>query len=177
MSELPDYTVGGCIHVVVNNQIGFTTDPRLARSSYHCTNVAKRVGAPIFHVNGDDVEAVMGVFRLAAAWRQRFQRDCVIDIVCYRRHGHSTQDDPSITMPLTYAAIAKHPSVVNIYKDKLIKENVITNEEFENQRSVWKAEFDKEHEISKSYVANPMEWLASNWQVCPANIYISIGSR
>jgi 2-oxoglutarate dehydrogenase E1 component len=82
-------------------------------------------------------------------------------------------------MPLTYAAIAKHPSVVNIYKDKLIKENVITNEEFENQRRVWKAEFDKEHEISKSYVANPMEWLASNWQVCYV-IFISqweVGKR
>jgi hypothetical protein len=85
LSDLPDYTVGGCVHIVVNNQIGFTTDPRVARTSYHCTNVAKGVGAPIFHVNGDDVDAVVTVCKLAVEWRQQFKRDCVVDIVCYRR--------------------------------------------------------------------------------------------
>jgi 2-oxoglutarate dehydrogenase E1 component len=94
--------VGGCIHIVLNNQIGFTTDPRLARSSYHCTNVAKGVGAPIFHVNGDDVDAVVAVCRLAAEWRQEFRKDCVVDIICYRRHGHNSQEDPSITQPQMY---------------------------------------------------------------------------
>jgi 2-oxoglutarate dehydrogenase E1 component len=165
LSNLPDYTVGGCIHVVINNQIGFTTDPRLARSSYHCTNVAKRVGAPIFHVNGDDVEAVVGVFKLAASWRQRWQRDCVVDIVCYRRHGHNSQDDPSITLPLLYSAINRHPSVVDNFRDQLVlHEKAMTMREYEDQRVQWHKEFQMESEISRKFMPNPMEWLSSNWQ-------------
>ena len=89
LADIPSYTTGGTIHVIINNMIGFTTDPRASRSSYHCTNVAKGVEAPILHVNGDDIEAVMFVCKVAAEWRQTFARDCVVDIVCYRRHGHN----------------------------------------------------------------------------------------
>ena len=164
LSELPDYSVGGCIHIIINNQIGFTTDPRLARSSYHCTNVAKLVGAPIFHVNADDVEAVVAVCRLAAAWRQKFLRDCVVDLVCYRRHGHNSLDDPSITSPLTYAAIKSHRSVIQLFQEKLIDRKVVTLEQCEEKRSSWKKEFEDDFKKSQSYSTDPMEWLASNWQ-------------
>ena len=110
LSDLPDYSVGGCIHVVINNQIGFTTDPRLSRSSYHCTNVAKSIGAPIFHVNGDDLDSVINVCKVAAEYRQKFLKDCVIDIICYRRHGHNNMDDPSLYIPQTQKLIDAHPS-------------------------------------------------------------------
>ena len=115
LSEIPAYTTGGTIHVVINNMIGFTTDPRASRSSYHCTNVAKGIESPIFHVNGDDVEAVIHVCRIAAEWRQTFHKDCVVDIVCYRRHGHNELDEPSLTQPLTYSEIRRHPPVLQLY--------------------------------------------------------------
>jgi 2-oxoglutarate dehydrogenase E1 component len=129
LSNQPDYTVGGCIHVIVNNQIGFTTDPRLQRKHYQCTNVAKGVGAPIFHVNGDDVEAVVNVCRLATQWRQIFKKDVVIDIVCYRRHGHNNLDDPRITLPLLYQCIEQHPSLLEIYSKSLLDLNIVSKED------------------------------------------------
>jgi len=102
MSGLPDYTVGGCIHLVVNNQVAFTTDPKKSRSSPYCTDVAKALNAPIFHVNADDVESVVRVCRLAAEWRQRWKGDVVVDLVCYRKHGHNEIDEPMFTQPLMY---------------------------------------------------------------------------
>lgn len=105
----------------MNNQIGFTTEPRSARTSYHCTNAAKGIGAPIFHVNGDDVEAVVAVCQLAVRWRQTFHRDCVVDIVCFRRHGHNELDDPRSTQPLTYKLIDQHPRLLDKYVDHLVK--------------------------------------------------------
>ncbi len=101
-SDLHDYTTGGTIHVIVNNQVGFTADPRHCRSSPYCSDLAKSIQAPIFHVNGDDPEQVCRVMQLAAEWRQRFKKDCVIDIICYRRHGHNEGDDPSMTQPSMY---------------------------------------------------------------------------
>ncbi|ORX99711.1 oxoglutarate dehydrogenase, E1 component [Basidiobolus meristosporus CBS 931.73] len=106
-AELPNYSVGGTVHIVVNNQVGFTTDPRFARSTPYCTDIAKAINVPIFHVNGDDVEAVTYVCQMAADWRQTFKKDCVIDIVCYRRHGHNETDQPSFTQPRMYKHIAK----------------------------------------------------------------------
>lgn len=108
LSELPDYTTHGTIHLVVNNQIGFTTDPRFSRSSPYCTDVARVVNAPIFHVNADDPEAVMHVCNVAAEWRATFHKDVVIDLICYRRNGHNEIDEPMFTQPLMYQTIRKH---------------------------------------------------------------------
>jgi 2-oxoglutarate dehydrogenase E1 component len=109
MSDLPAYTTGGSIHVIVNNQVGFTTDPRFARSTPYCSDVAKTVNAPILHVNGDDVEAVVFAMEFAAEWRAKFKKHVVLDIVCYRKHGHNEIDQPGFTQPLMYQVIYSSP--------------------------------------------------------------------
>jgi len=129
MSELPDYTTRGTIHIVANNQIGFTTDPRYSRSSPYCTDVGRVVNAPIFHVNADDPEAVMLVANIAAEWRSTWHRDVVIDLVGYRKFGHNEIDEPMFTQPIMYSIIKKHPNVLDIYSKKLIAEGVATREE------------------------------------------------
>lgn len=108
MSALPSYQVGGCVHLVVNNQVAFTTDPRSSRSSPYCTDVAKSIDAPIFHVNGDDPEAVVRVCDLAAEWRQQWGTDVVVDLVCYRKHGHNEIDEPMFTQPVMYSVCSFH---------------------------------------------------------------------
>jgi len=122
LSDLRDYTTGGTVHVIVNNQIGFTTDPRAARSSPYPTDVAKTVGVPIFHVNGDDVEAVVRVCRMAVEYRQRFRKDVVVDVFCYRRHGHNELDQATFTQPLMYRKIKSHPTPVEVYRQRLVEE-------------------------------------------------------
>jgi 2-oxoglutarate dehydrogenase E1 component len=131
LSGLHGYRTGGTIHVVVNNQIGFTTLPEDARSSTYATDVAKMVHAPAFHVNGDDPEAVSHVAGLALEYRQKFRKDVVIDLVCYRRWGHNETDEPSYTQPLMYARIRSHPSAATLYGEKLLREGVVTREELE----------------------------------------------
>jgi len=131
MSDIKGYRVGGTIHVVVNNQIGFTTTPESARSGFYSTDVAKMVQAPIFHVNGDDPEACVRVARLAFAYRQRFHKDVVIDMVCYRRHGHNEGDDPSYTQPLMYAKIDERRSVRKLFTESLVKRGQMSLEEAE----------------------------------------------
>ena len=131
MSDINGYRVGGTIHLIINNQIGFTTSPQFARSSLYCSDVAKMVQAPIFHVNGDDPEACVRVARLAWEYRQRFHKDVVIDMVCYRRHGHNEGDDPSYTQPLMYKAIAEKRSVRKLYVETLVGRGDITLEEAE----------------------------------------------
>jgi 2-oxoglutarate dehydrogenase E1 component len=163
LSNLPDYSVGGAVHIIVNNQIGFTTDPKLARSSYHCSNIAKVIEAPVFHVNGDDVDAVVAVCRLAVQYRQYFHKDCVIDLVCYRRHGHTNMEDPKITQPLTYKLIDTHPSTLEQYGQKLVASDVITEEDIKEQSAALMASFRQDFLLAKEYVADPMEWLSSNW--------------
>ena len=131
MSDITGYRVGGTIHLIINNQIGFTTAPEFARSSLYCSDVAKTVQAPIFHVNGDDPEACVRVARMAWEYRQRFHKDVVIDMWCYRRHGHNEGDDPSYTQPLMYRAIAQHRSVRKLYVEALVKRGDITLDEAE----------------------------------------------
>ena len=131
MSDIKGYRVGGTIHLIINNQIGFTTSPQFARSSLYCSDVAKTVQAPIFHVNGDDPEACVRVAQLAFEYRQTFHKDVVIDMVCYRRHGHNEGDDPSYTQPLMYKAIAERRSVRKLYVEALVKRGELTVEEAE----------------------------------------------
>ena len=131
MSDITGYRVGGTIHLIINNQIGYTTAPEFARSSLYCSDVAKTVQAPIFHVNGDDPEACVRVARLAFEYRQQFHKDVVIDMWCYRRHGHNEGDDPSYTQPLMYRAIAEHRSVRKLYVESLVKRGDITVDEAE----------------------------------------------
>ncbi|MEO5724847.1 MAG: multifunctional oxoglutarate decarboxylase/oxoglutarate dehydrogenase thiamine pyrophosphate-binding subunit/dihydrolipoyllysine-residue succinyltransferase subunit, partial [Ilumatobacteraceae bacterium] len=131
MSDINGYRVGGTIHLIINNQIGFTTSPIFARSSNYCSDVAKTVQAPIFHVNGDDPEACVHVAELAYQYRQRFHKDVVIDMVCYRRHGHNEGDDPSYTQPLMYKAIAERRSVRKLYVEGLVKRGELTVDEAE----------------------------------------------
>jgi 2-oxoglutarate dehydrogenase E1 component len=131
MSDIMGYRVGGTIHLIINNQIGFTTSPEFSRSSLYCSDVAKTVQAPIFHVNGDDPEACVRVARMAYDYRQRFHKDVVIDMVCYRRFGHNEGDDPSYTQPLMYKAIAERRSVRKLYVESLVKRGDITVEEAE----------------------------------------------
>ncbi len=131
MSDIKGYRVGGTIHLIINNQIGFTTSPQFARSSLYCSDVAKTVQAPIFHVNGDDPEACVRVAQLAFEYRETFHKDVVIDMVCYRRHGHNEGDDPSYTQPLMYKAIAERRSVRKLYVEALVKRGELTVEEAE----------------------------------------------
>ena len=126
MSQLPEYTIGGTLHVVVNNQVAFTTDPKYSRSSPYCTDVAKGINIPVFHVNGDDVEAVARVMELAIEWRQQWKQDVVVDIVCYRKYGHNEIDEPMFTQPLMYKAIKKHPSAHQQYAEKLMGDGTLT---------------------------------------------------
>lgn len=131
MSDIGGYRIGGTIHLIINNQIGFTTSPQYARSSLYCSDVAKTVQAPIFHVNGDDPEACVRVAKIAWEYRQKFNKDVVIDMVCYRRHGHNEGDDPSYTQPLMYKAISEHRSVRKLYVESLVKRGDITVDEAE----------------------------------------------
>ncbi len=144
LSGLHGYRTGGTIHVVVNNQIGFTTLPEDARSSTYATDIAKMVHAPAFHVNGDDAEAVVYVAGLALEYRQKFRKDVVIDLVCYRRWGHNETDEPSYTQPLMYAKIKTHPSVATLYGEKLVREGVVAREELDRLWAEKKAAMSSE---------------------------------
>ena len=129
MSDLPDYTTRGTVHIVANNQIGFTTDPRYSRSSPYCTDVGRVVNAPIFHVNADDPEAVIHVCRIAAEYRSTFHKDVVVDLVGYRKYGHNEIDEPMFTQPIMYSIVKKHTGILDIYSKQLIDEGIVTKEE------------------------------------------------
>ncbi|XP_012774736.2 2-oxoglutarate dehydrogenase-like, mitochondrial isoform X2 [Maylandia zebra] len=164
LSELPSYTTNGTIHVVVNNQIGFTTDPRVARSSPYPTDVARVVNAPIFHVNADDPEAVMYVCRVAAEWRATFNKDVVIDLVCYRRFGHNEMDEPMFTQPLMYKQIHRQEHVLKKYSEKLIAEGVVTLQEFEEEVSKYDKICEEAYTSSKDEkILHIRHWLDSPW--------------
>ena len=160
---LKGYRTGGSIHFIVNNQIGFTTYPRYSRSSPYPSDVAKMIEAPIFHVNGDDPEAVVYAAKVAIEFRQRFQKPVVIDMFCYRRYGHNEGDEPAFTQPLMYKAIRAHPSTLEIYSKKLIAEGVVTEGEVEKMRADWRARLDAEYEAGTGYKPNKADWLDGHW--------------
>uniref|UniRef100_A0A8C7S382 2-oxoglutarate dehydrogenase complex component E1 n=1 Tax=Oncorhynchus mykiss TaxID=8022 RepID=A0A8C7S382_ONCMY len=164
LSDLPSYTTHGTIHVVVNNQIGFTTDPRVARSSSYPTDVAKVVNAPIFHVNADDPEAVMYVCNVAAEWRATFHKDVVVDLVCYRRNGHNEMDEPMFTQPLMYKQIKKQKGVLQKYAEKLIAEGAVTRQEYEEEIAKYDKICEEAHARSKDEkILHIKHWLDSPW--------------
>jgi 2-oxoglutarate dehydrogenase E1 component len=162
-SGVRGYNTGGCIHFVINNQIGFTTSPQFARSSPYPSDVAKGVQAPILHVNGDDPEAVTFACKLAIEYRQRFKRDIVIDMWCYRRFGHNEGDEPSFTQPLMYARIKAHPRVSELYSERLKAENVIDSATATAMRDEFEAVLADEFEAAKSYRPNEADWFAGRW--------------
>jgi 2-oxoglutarate dehydrogenase E1 component len=163
LSGLRGHRTGGSVHFIVNNQIGFTTYPRYSRSSPYPSDVAKMIEAPIFHANGDDPEAVVFAAKIATEFRQRFQKPVVIDMFCYRRHGHNEGDEPMFTQPLMYKAIQSHPSTLEIYAKKLIGEGVVTQGEVDKMKSDWRARLDVELEASQSYKSNKADWLDGRW--------------
>jgi 2-oxoglutarate dehydrogenase E1 component len=162
MSGLPGHNIGGTIHIIVNNQIGFTTAPRFARSSPYPSDVAKIAQAPIFHVNGDDPEAVVHCAKIATEYRQKFNRDVVIDIVCYRRFGHNEGDEPSFTQPIMYKKIKSHQSTLKIYGNKLSDEGLTTIDKLEDQKNKFKFFLEEEFESSKNYKSE-LKWFDGAW--------------
>jgi len=164
LSELRGYRTGGTIHFIVNNQIGFTTSPQYSRSSPYPTDVAKSIMAPIFHVNGDDPEAVVHVARIATEFRQRFLKDVIIDMICYRRHGHNESDEPAFTQPIMYKTIAGHATTREIYGQKLVEEGTLPPGEPDKMVADFTAHLESQYEAAKGgYKANKADWLEGSW--------------
>jgi len=163
LSGLKGHRTGGAIHFIINNQIGFTTNPRYSRSSPYCSDVARMIEAPIFHVNGDDPEAVVHVAKIATEFRQKFQKPVVIDMFCYRRYGHNEADEPMFTQPLMYKAIKSHPTVTEIYSKRLAEENVVPLEDATHIRSAMRSQLDEEFATADSYKPNKADWLDGRW--------------
>ena len=163
LSELRGYRTGGTMHFIINNQIGFTTNPTYSRSGVYCSDMAKMVQAPIFHVNGDDPEAVVHVSRIAIEFRQKFKRDVVIDMVCYRRHGHNEGDEPGFTQPIMYKNIRAHATTRELYAKQLVSENVITQAEGDQITQDFMKKLEGEFEASSTYKPNKADWLEGKW--------------
>ena len=162
-SGIRGYNTGGCIHFIINNQIGFTTSPQFARSSPYSSDVAKGVQAPIFHVNGDDPEAVTFATKMAMEFRQKFHRDIVIDMWCYRRFGHNEGDEPSFTQPLMYGRIRQHPPVSEVYGRRLIAEAVVDQKWIDDNVNQYVTRLEGEFEAGATYKANRADWFAGRW--------------
>src|SRR5436309_5850415 len=163
LSDLKGYRTGGSLHFIVNNQIGFTTYPRYSRSSPYPSDVAKMIDAPIFHVNGDDPEAVVFAAKVAIEFRQKFHKPVVIDMFCYRRHGHNEGDEPMFTQPVMYKKIANHPGTVEIYSKRLIADGVMTEGEVEKAKADWRARLDAELEDGSRYKPNKADCVDGKW--------------
>jgi 2-oxoglutarate dehydrogenase E1 component len=164
MSGIKGFRTGGTMHFVINNQIGFTTAPMFSRSSPYCTDIALMVQAPIFHVNGDDPEAVVHATRIAIEFRQKFKKDVVLDMICYRRFGHNESDEPSFTQPQMYRVIKDHKSTLQLYADKLVKEGSLSQAETEGMQAEFNQRLDDEFNASKSHLPNRADWLDGRWQ-------------
>jgi len=163
LSGLRGHRVAGTVHFIINNQIGFTTNPGFSRSSPYPSDVAKMIEAPIFHVNGDDPEAVVYAAKVATEFRMTFHKPVVIDMFCYRRFGHNEGDEPSFTQPKMYKSIRSHETVVTLYSRRLIEEGVITEGEYEKMKADWRAHLEGEFDIGQSYKPNKADWLDGQW--------------
>jgi 2-oxoglutarate dehydrogenase E1 component len=163
LSGLKGHKTGGTMHIVVNNQIGFTTAPHFSRSSPYPTDIALMVEAPIFHVNGDDPEAVVHASRVATEFRQKFHKDVVIDIFCYRRFGHNEGDEPMFTNPIMYKKIKTHKTTLSLYTERLVKDGLIPEGEIEDMKAAFQAHLNDEFEAGKDYKPNKADWLDGRW--------------
>ena len=163
LSGLKGHRTGGSLHFIVNNQIGFTTAPRFSRSSPYPSDVAKMIEAPILHCNGDDPEAVVYCAKIAVEFRQRFHKPVVIDMFCYRRHGHNEGDEPSFTQPLMYKTIRALKTTLEIYSEKLAGEGIVTEGEVDTMRADWRKRLEAEQEAGQAYKANKADWLDGRW--------------
>ena len=164
LSGLRGHRTGGTIHIVVNNQIGFTTAPSFSRSSPYPTDIALMVEAPIFHVNGDDPEAVVHAARVAIEYRQTFHKDVVLDIFCYRRFGHNEGDEPMFTNPAMYATIRKQKTTLQLYTERLVRDGLIPEGEIEDMKAAFQARLNEEFEVGKDYKPNKADWLDGRWK-------------
>ncbi len=163
LSGLKGHRTGGTMHIVVNNQIGFTTAPSYSRSSPYPTDIALMVEAPIFHVNGDDPEAVVHAARVATEFRQKFHKDVVLDIICYRRFGHNEGDEPMFTNPAMYTRIKKQKTTLQLYTERLVKDGLIPEGEIEDMKAAFQAKLNEEYEIGKNFKPNKADWLDGRW--------------
>ncbi|MGR3250250.1 MAG: 2-oxoglutarate dehydrogenase E1 component [Paracoccus sp. (in: a-proteobacteria)] len=163
LSGIRGHRTGGCIHIVVNNQIGFTTAPHFSRTSPYPTDIALMVEAPIFHVNGDDPEAVVHAAKVATEFRQKFKKDVVIDIICYRRFGHNEGDEPMFTNPAMYTKIKSQKTTLQLYTDRLVRDGLIPEGEIEDMKAAFQAHLNEEFEIGKAYKPNKADWLDGKW--------------
>ncbi|MBO9400307.1 2-oxoglutarate dehydrogenase E1 component [Shimia sp. R9_3] len=163
LSGLRGHKTGGTMHIVVNNQIGFTTAPHFSRSSPYPTDNALVVEAPIFHVNGDDPEAVVHAAKVATEFRQKFQKDVVLDIFCYRRFGHNEGDEPMFTNPVMYKRIKKQKTTLTLYTERLVKDGLIPEGEIEDMKAAFQAHLNEEFEVGKDYKPNKADWLDGRW--------------
>ena len=163
LSGLKGHRTGGSIHVIINNQIGFTTNPSFSRSSPYPSDVAKMVEAPIFHVNGDDPEAVVYCAKVATEYRQKFHKPVVIDMFCYRRFGHNEGDEPAFTQPKMYKAIRSHPTAVSVYSEKLIAEGLLTMQDVSDMKAHFRKHLETEFEVGQDYKPNKADWLDGKW--------------
>ena len=163
LSDLRGYKVGGTVHVIVNNQIGFTTSPSFARSSPYPSDIATGIQAPVIHVNGDDPEAVTHVAKIATDFRQKFGRDVVIDLFCYRRFGLNEADEPSFTQPVMYRKIAAHPPTRQLYAQRLVSEGVLKDADAEKMVADVHGMLETEHQAAKSYRPTRPDWFGGRW--------------
>jgi 2-oxoglutarate dehydrogenase E1 component len=163
LSGIRGHRTGGTMHIVVNNQIGFTTAPHFSRTSPYCTDIALMVEAPIFHVNGDDPEAVVHAARVATEFRQKFHKDVVLDIICYRRFGHNEGDEPMFTNPAMYKTIKGHKTTLQLYTDRLVADGLVPEGEIEEMKAAFQAHLNEEFEVGKNFKPNKADWLDGKW--------------
>jgi 2-oxoglutarate dehydrogenase E1 component len=163
MSRVPDFAVGGTIHVIVNNQVGFTTDPSNGRSTHYASDLAKAFSIPIFHCNGDDPLAVVTAFEMAVEWRQKFGEDCVVDLICYRKYGHNELDQPMYTQPNMYSMINKHPDTLSMYAKQLVEGGNVTQDELDKINKMVNTTLENDFVAAKAWQTPPFDWLSSKW--------------